>query len=76
MIPALWYNGANKPRRREQMSKFWSATKYDVNPKSYICTNPECSNSLPHYKGIGKESRKKCPECGAKMQKVWGEPRK
>jgi len=58
------------------MSKFWSATKYDVNPHSYICINPKCGRALPHYKGIGKASNRKCPECGAKMQKVWGEPRK
>ena len=58
------------------MSKFWSATKYDVNPHSYICINPKCGRALPHYMGIGKASNRKCPECGAKMQKVWGEPRK
>jgi hypothetical protein len=53
-----------------------NSTKYDVNPKSYVCTNPACEAGLPHYKDIGKASTKKCPVCGGKMQKVWGEPRK
>jgi len=58
------------------MSKFWSATKYDVNPKSYICTNPACEAGLPHYKGFGKATGEKCYKCGQKLRLIEGEPRK
>jgi hypothetical protein len=57
------------------MSQFHSATKYDVSPKSYVCTNPRCANGLPHYRGFGKQTGRKCRLCGQPLIKINGEPR-
>ncbi len=52
-----------------------SATKYDVNQYTNICTNPKCSRGLPHYASFGKPARVKCSKCGKPMNCIQGEPR-
>ena len=46
-----------------------------VSQYSYICTNSKCKEGLPHWKGFGKPSKRKCYLCGAPLRRIKGEPR-
>jgi hypothetical protein len=47
---------------------------HNVNPKSHICTNPECRDGQPHWAGFGRRSRRKCSQCGQPLREIKGEP--
>jgi len=57
------------------MSTLPSSTKYNVNPKSSICTNPDCDACPPGYGNFkGKNASAKCHKCGEQLTIIRGEP--
>ena len=62
-------------RRVLERSIMRVSTQYQVNTYSHICTNPECPDGLPHWKGFGKATRRKCPICGKPLRRIKSEPR-
>lgn len=56
------------------MSNIPSATKYYLKQKSLVCTNPNCANGLPHYRGFGKKTDANCQRCSQPLVKIENEP--
>ena len=59
------------------MSIFHSSTKYDVNPKTLVCTNPDCEGCPPGYgdfKSKYPKRRGKCYLCGEPLTVIDSEP--
>ena len=50
------------------------STKYQPTSFSNVCTNPDCGNGLPRYRGFGLPAQKNCAECGQPMRRIKGEP--
>lgn len=46
----------------------------NVNPKFYVCTNPECPIGVPHWAEMGKPSGRKCIHCGQETRETKSEP--
>lgn len=57
------------------MSTIPSFTKYNVNPTSIVCVNPQCAEGAPRYKNTGKRAAGNCYSCGkSTLRRIQGEP--
>lgn len=46
----------------------------DVNPKFFVCVNPDCPIGVPHWAEMGKPSGRKCIHCGQETRETKSEP--